>query len=154
MLSRETALELYTRGSAWFSAEQGKKGQIKEGQLADFVALSSDYFSIPEEAIKTLESVMTIVGGEVVYASGPFASLGPDPLPVTPDWSPVAHVPGHWRASDVPMRSIDEVGALVHHCAGSCAVHGHDHDVARRSSVPASDLQSFWGAVGCSCFTF
>jgi predicted amidohydrolase YtcJ len=42
-LPRQTALELFTHGSAWFSSEQGKKGQIKVGQLADVAALSADF---------------------------------------------------------------------------------------------------------------
>lgn len=42
-LSRQTALELFTHGSAWFSSEQGKKGMIKVGQLADVAALSADF---------------------------------------------------------------------------------------------------------------
>jgi len=55
---RAKALELYTVGSSWFSTEDGKKGS--QGQLADLAVLSSDYFSIPEEEIKNLESVLTI----------------------------------------------------------------------------------------------
>ena len=51
--------------------------------------LSADYFSIPEEQIKSLESVLTIVGGRVVFAAAEFERLGPPPLPVSPDWSPV-----------------------------------------------------------------
>src|ERR1700744_3308478 len=56
---REKALELYTVGSSWFSTEDGKKGSLAQGQLADLAILSSDYFSIPEEEIKNLESVLT-----------------------------------------------------------------------------------------------
>ena len=48
-LSREEALRLYTQGSSWFSSESGKKGAIAAGQLADFVALTDDYLSVPEE---------------------------------------------------------------------------------------------------------
>ena len=59
-------------GSSWFSSEEGKKGSIVPGQLADLAVLSADYFSIPEEEIKRLESVLTIVGGKVVYAAAPF----------------------------------------------------------------------------------
>ncbi len=73
-LDRETALMLWTQGSAWFSTEQGKKGQIKVGQLADVAVLSQDYFSVPEEQIKGIESVMTVVDGKVVYAAGSFAA--------------------------------------------------------------------------------
>src|SRR5881296_1750189 len=58
-LTREEALRLYTQGSSWFSSETGKKGAIAPGQLADFVALTEDYFSVPDEEIKGLESVLT-----------------------------------------------------------------------------------------------
>lgn len=93
-LSRETALQLFTQGSAWFSSEQGKKGQIKVGQLADLAALSLDFFSVDEEAIKGIESVLTIVDGKVVYGAAEFDKLGPPQVPVLPEWSPVTKVPG------------------------------------------------------------
>ncbi|MFI8479245.1 amidohydrolase [Pseudomonas sp. NPDC078700] len=146
-LSRETALQLFTHGSAWFSSEQGKKGQIKVGQLADLIALSADFFSVDEEAIKWIESVLTVVGGKVVYGSGGFDSLSPPSVPVMPDWSPVVNVPGHWRAN-APMAK------QVHQCVGACSVHAHSHERARLSKVPVSDFQGFWGAFGCSCFAF
>ncbi|WP_053157819.1 amidohydrolase [Pseudomonas protegens] len=146
-LSRDTALELYTHGSAWFSSEQGKKGQIKVGQLADLVALSADYFSVEEEAIKWIESLLTVVDGKVVHAAGDFEKLAPPSLPVTPDWSPVVKVPGHWKPN-APLQN------RVHQCSGPCAVHAHGHQKARMSNVPVSDFQGFWGAFGCSCFAF
>ncbi|OLF54572.1 amidohydrolase [Pseudomonas chlororaphis] len=146
-LGRDTALELYTHGSAWFSSEQGKKGQIKVGQLADLVALSADYFSVEEEAIKWIESVLTVVGGKVVHAAGDFSTLAPPALPVTPDWSPVVKVPGHWRPASPLLNQ-------VHQCSGPCGVHAHGHERARLSNVPVSDFQGFWGAFGCSCFAF
>ena len=65
-LDRETALRLWTEANAWFSTETGKKGQIKEGQLADLAVLSDDYFSVPEDAIQDITSVLTIVGGKAV----------------------------------------------------------------------------------------
>lgn len=146
-LPRETALQLFTQGSAWFSSEQGKKGQIKVGQLADLVALSADFFSIEEEQIKWLESVLTVVDGKVVHAAAEFDRLGPPQLPVLPDWSPVARVPGHWRPGAPTL-------AAVHQCAGACSVHAHSHERARQSKVPVSDFTAFWGAFGCSCFAF
>ncbi|MDV3441567.1 amidohydrolase [Pseudomonas otitidis] len=146
-LPRETALQLFTQGSAWFSSEQGKKGQIKVGQLADLVALSADFFSIEEEQIKWLESVLTVVDGKVVHAAAEFDRLGPPQLPVLPDWSPVARVPGHWRPGVLTV-------AAVHQCAGACSVHAHSHERARQSKVPVSDFTAFWGAFGCSCFAF
>ncbi|MBB1580701.1 amidohydrolase [Serratia sp. OS31] len=153
-LDRETALMLWTQGSAWFSTEQGKKGQIKVGQLADLAVLSQDYFSIPEEQIKGIESVMTVVDGKVVYAAGSFSPLAPPAIPVLPDWSPVTQVPGHYRSA--PPSAATRVGVLsqAHQCCGPCGVHAHQHDVARRSSIPVSEDHAFWGAFGCSCFAF
>ena len=152
-LSRDTALELWTAGSAWFSTEQGKKGQIKAGQLADLTVLSKDYFSVPEEEIKGIESVLTIVEGKVVYASGTFSPLSPPPIAVLPDWSPVILTPGHYRSAP-PVATKVAMLAQVHQCCGSCNVHGHQHDLARKSNVPVSDDNAFWGALGCSCFSF
>ncbi|WP_313517209.1 amidohydrolase [Pseudomonas sp.] len=146
-LPRETALQLFTQGSAWFSSEQGKKGQVKVGQLADVAVLSQDFFSVEEEAIKHIESLLTVVGGRVVYGAGEFEGQGLPPLPVTPDWSPVVTVPGHWRPS-APLQ------AQVHQCAGPCAVHAHGHDKVRTANVPVSNFAGFWGAFGCSCFSF
>lgn len=146
-LPRTTALELFTHGSAWFSSEQGKKGQIKVGQLADLAALSADFFHVEEEAIKWIESVLTVVGGKIVYSAGDFEDLGPRSIPVLPDWSPVVKVPGHWRPNS-PLQ------AQVHQCSGPCAVHTHSHEKARMSNAPVSDFAGFWGAFGCSCFAF
>ena len=83
-LERMEALRLFTVGSSWFSSEEGKKGSIVPGQLADLAVLSADYFSIPEQEIKRLESVLTIVGGKVVYAAAPFERFGPPQLPISP----------------------------------------------------------------------
>jgi hypothetical protein len=146
-LPRDTALELWTAGSAWFSGDVDKKGRIKVGQLADLAVLSSDFFTVPEEEIKGIESVMTIVDGKVVYAVNDFSDHGPAPIPVLPEWSPVTLVPGHARVHPL-------ISSLPHQCAGSCGVHGHSHDVARRSDMPVSDHNSFWGVLGCSCFAF
>ena len=149
-LPRETAIELWTNGSAWFSSEQGKKGKIKEGQLADMAVLSADFFSVDEDSIKGLESVLTVVGGKIVYGAAEFGLLAPPPIPVLPDWSPVKTVPGHYR--QLPQQH--KASALPHQCAGACGVHAHAHDVARKSSVPVSDFSGFWGTLGCSCFAF
>jgi predicted amidohydrolase YtcJ len=95
-LSREEALWLYTAGSAWFSGEEKIKGRIATGQLADFAIISADYLTVPEEQIKTIESILTVLGGEVVYAAGEFENLAPPALPpVIPNWAPVAHFGGY-----------------------------------------------------------
>jgi predicted amidohydrolase YtcJ len=97
-LSREEALRLYTVGSAWFSGEEDVKGRIAPGQFADFALLSADYLSVPEEQISTIESVLTVTGGDIVYSAPPFARFSPEPLPpVSPAWSPVTVFGGYQR---------------------------------------------------------
>jgi predicted amidohydrolase YtcJ len=75
-VSREEALRMYTIGGAWFSSDEGHKGSIEVGKFADLAVLNADYLSVPEDQIRSLESLMTIVGGRVVHSAGPFASMG------------------------------------------------------------------------------
>ena len=90
ILTRGEALDLFTAGSAWFSQEEDVKGAIAEGMYADFAILTDDYFLVPEDDIKALESLLTVTGGKVVYAAGSFTDHVPDALPaVSPEWSPV-----------------------------------------------------------------
>lgn len=96
-LSRVEALRLMTEGSAWFSGEENVKGTIEVGKYADLAVLSSDYFSVPEEEIKSIESVLTIVGGKPVYGAGEYKNLAPDLPPVSPVWSPVAEYSGYYK---------------------------------------------------------
>jgi len=99
---RTEALRRYTVGSAWFSGEEDKKGSLEVGKLADLTVLSADYFNVPEEEIKRIQSVLTVVGGKVVYAAEPFEKLSPPPLPVSPDWSPVKEFGGYHLMGAVP----------------------------------------------------
>ncbi len=134
-LSRAEALRLYTVGSSWFSTEDGKKGALSPGQLADMVVLSADYFSVSDEEVKRLESVLTIVGGQVVYGAEEFASLAPPAPPAAPDWSPVLHYGGYAKTG-----------------CGSSAVLG-----ARAVSVerPTPPSRGAWGwSLVCPCFAF
>ena len=73
--SRIDALKFYTLGSAWFSFDEDTRGSLDVGKLADLAVLSADYLTVPVEKIGSLESVLTMVGGKVVYTSGPFADL-------------------------------------------------------------------------------
>jgi predicted amidohydrolase YtcJ len=105
-LTREEALRLYTHGSAWFSREDDKKGTLTIGRFADLAALSDDYFSVEDDAIRGLESVLTLVGGRVVHASEEFSKLAAAMPPVSPDWSPVARFGGYDnRVFAPPVRS-------------------------------------------------
>ncbi len=97
LLSRVEALELYTKGSAYHSREEDRKGSVTPGQFADLAVLSEDYFDCPAERIRGIESVLTIVDGKVVHGADAFVGLAPAALPVMPEWSPVAMFGGHWR---------------------------------------------------------
>jgi hypothetical protein len=99
LLDRTEALRLYTAGGAWISSEEGKKGTLEAGKLADLVVLSGDYFSMPVDDVKDLESLLTMVGGKVVYGAGPYASLDAPPPPSLPDWLPVRHYGGYHKKS-------------------------------------------------------
>jgi predicted amidohydrolase YtcJ len=96
-LDRATALELYTVGSAWFSGEELVKGRIAPGQYADMALLSADFFAVPEEQIRGIESVLTVTGGALVYAAGPYRGLVPPLAPILPAWSPVRTFGGYYR---------------------------------------------------------
>ncbi|VWC61126.1 amidohydrolase [Burkholderia contaminans] len=89
-LGRMEALRCYTVGSAWFSADEHRKGALVPGHYADFAVLSDDYFTIDTPRIPQLSSVLTIVDGKVVHAEREYASLAPPPPPVSPGWSPAA----------------------------------------------------------------
>ncbi len=69
-LTRMEALRLYTANNGWFFREEDKLGSIEAGKLADVVVLSDDFLDpakVPDEAIKRVKSVLTVVGGQVVY---------------------------------------------------------------------------------------
>ena len=139
---RAKALELYTVGSSWFSTEDGKKGSLAPGQLADLAVLSSDYFSIPEEEIKNLESLLTMVGGKVVYAAGEFSRMAPAELPVSPDWSPVKQYGGYARAGSMAGVTACEAMPSHHRC---------EHSGAQHRWVLGE--RGLW-SLGCDCFAF
>src|SRR2546426_6982844 len=143
-LDREEALKLYTMGSSWFSTEDGKKGALAPGQLADLAVLSADYFSIPEEEIKHLESVLTVLGGKIVYATAEFSKLAPPALPVSPSWSPVKEYGGYAKA-------MDQVVGASHSASCSHIENSAAHRAKSHLQV-LGDL-GLWG-LSCDCFAF
>ncbi len=151
LVDRETALRLYTQANTWFSNEEGVKGQIKVGQYADLAVLSADYLSVSENEIRNLVSVLTIVGGRIVYGDDEFGALSPPLPPAMPDWSPANHYSGSFK----PAASTTTLNALAHTACGcgvSCSVHGHAHGRAYQDAVDTGDQRGFWGALGCSCW--
>jgi predicted amidohydrolase YtcJ len=146
-LDREQALRLWTHYNTWFSNEVGKKGQIKAGQLADLAVLSNDYFSVPEDELPHLTSVLTLLGGQVVHGDGDFRKLAPElPAPM-PDWSPVKTF-GGLQARPSQANALHTACG----CGSACGVHSHHHARAWMGNTPVADVQSFWGAFGCSCW--
>src|SRR5271154_4399147 len=152
-LDRETALRMWTENVTWFSNEEGKKGRIQSGQLADLIVPDRDYFSCAEDNIADTTSDLTIVGGRVVYAAGDFASHDEAvPPPAMPDWSPVRAFGGYaaWGdPSSAGQPALERKLAVNCGCANTCDMHGHHHAAAWSSKLPIADLKSFWGALGC-----
>ena len=132
-LSREEALRRYTVGSAWFSREESVKGTLAPGQLADLVVTNEDYFEVPEDRIRDLHSVLTLVDGKPVYAAGPFREHDAPAIPILPDWSPVRRFGGYgaplWNGFSTAPSSN------------------------KKSYTPPPESHPFWGA-GCDCFAF
>jgi predicted amidohydrolase YtcJ len=69
-ITRQEALKLYTANNAWFLREENQIGTIEVGKVADLVVLSDDYFTVPDEKLKKIRSVLTVVGGRIVYDAG------------------------------------------------------------------------------------
>jgi predicted amidohydrolase YtcJ len=157
-LDRETALRMWTENVTWFSNEEGKKGRIEVGQLADLIVPDRDYFACAEDEIADITSDLTIVGGKVVYGAADFASLDKSPPPLAmPDWSPVRSYGGYAAWADAKGTGKADGRrklAMSCACANTCNVHAHDHATAWSSKLPIADLRSFWGAFGCSCYAF
>src|SRR6266704_2181246 len=140
-LDRETALRMWTENVTWFSNEEGKKGQIKVGQLADLVVPDRDYFSCPESEIADITAALTVVGGKVVYGAGEFARVDEaTPPPALPDWSPVRRFGGYAAPAErEPSRTTAAMRRTV--SVSGRARAGHVHD-----------FTCFWGALGCACW--
>ncbi len=156
-LDREGALRMWTENATWFSNEEGKKGRIQPGQLADLVVPDRDYFACPESDIADTTALLTMVGGKIVYGAGPFAAHDEGaPPPAMPDWSPARIFGGYagWAdAEGAPLqKQVMRHAAMSCACANNCNVHGREHATAWSSKLPIADLKSFWGALGCACW--
>ena len=66
-ITRQEVLRLYTRDNGWFVREEDQLGSIEVGKLADLVVLNHDYFSVANEDLKRIRSVLTVVGGNIVH---------------------------------------------------------------------------------------
>lgn len=75
-LSRQEALRISTIGSAWNLLDEDSLGSIEAGKLADLVVLSADYLTVPDDQLRILKSVLTIVGGKIIYSDNTLVSCG------------------------------------------------------------------------------
>ena len=80
---------MYSMGSAWFTFAEKRKGSIEVGKLADLAVLNADYLTVAEDQIRSIESVLTMVGGRVAYGS-PFRRCTAEVGFVTPQRRVVA----------------------------------------------------------------
>ncbi|MBI2255226.1 MAG: amidohydrolase [Proteobacteria bacterium] len=146
-MDRLEALRLWTEANTWFSREEGKKGRIEVGALADLAVLSGDFLTVAEDDIAHLSSVLTLLGGKIVHGAGDFSKLAPALPAPTPDWSPVKLFGGYQDRAAPKFQKV----SVSCGCANNCNVHGHDHAQAWAANVPVSGNE-FWGALGCGCW--
>ncbi|QEE50240.1 amidohydrolase [Flavobacterium alkalisoli] len=92
---RTAAIKLFTQGSAALVRLDADRGMLKENYLADFILLSDDYFTVPEDRILNMQSVLTVVNGKVVYGNNEFEQYGPEKVKAIPAWSPVNYYGGY-----------------------------------------------------------
>ncbi|URM36366.1 amidohydrolase [Flavobacterium anhuiense] len=97
IVDRNTALKLFTYGSAQLINIEKDRGMLASGKLADFAILSDDYFSTSEEKILNIESKLTVVNGKVVYADNDFRTFANEKPKAIPDWSPVNYFGGYQK---------------------------------------------------------
>ncbi|HEX5996880.1 MAG TPA: amidohydrolase family protein [Jiangellales bacterium] len=69
-ITRTEVLRLYTADNGWFLREEDDLGTIEVGKLADLVVLNEDYFTVPDDRLRQIRSVLTVVGGRIVHDSG------------------------------------------------------------------------------------
>ena len=114
---------------------RARKGRSLPGNLRTSRCFPPITFRSPEDEIKNLESVLTIVGGKPVYAAEEFAELAPPLPPVLPEWSPVAAYGGYHKAGD---------------CAGGRVLISIMRIAANIGATSAKSAAGF----GCLCWAF
>lgn len=96
-VDRQTALAMFTRAGAALTGEDEVKGVLRPGCYGDLAILSEDYFAVPEPDIAHIESLLTVTGGRIVYATAEYEGLDEE-LP------PSARPGARWRTSAATRR--------------------------------------------------
>ncbi|WP_405881695.1 amidohydrolase [Streptomyces sp. NBC_01136] len=139
-VSRETALTMYTQAGAKLTGEQDVKGILKPGFYGDLAVLSDDFFAVPEQDIPHIESLLTVTGGRIVYATAEYEGLDEEIPAISPAWSPVAHY-GGYQATVKPSIS----GARQAELLGQAVAESEQHRQwrAQRGFVPEARTEIF-----------
>ncbi|WP_371604891.1 amidohydrolase [Streptomyces sp. NBC_01220] len=139
-VDRQTALAMFTEASASLTGEESVKGVLRPGFLGDFAVLSEDYFTVPEPEIAHIESLLTVVGGRIVYAAAEYEGLDERLPPVSPQWSPVAHFGGYQAAPSTGLSGARQAELL-----GQAAAESEQHRQwrARRGLAPETESTFF-----------
>jgi Amidohydrolase family len=138
-VSREVALDMYSTAGAAFSGEDDLKGTIRVGKYGDLAILSADYFSVPDEEISRIESLLTVVGGKIVYAAGDYDGMAA-PLPDIPfGWSPVAHFGAYQQPQSPGLRQARGFLEAAAESEEERQWHERRGDVPRTSADTAAD---------------
>lgn len=139
-VDRATALAMFTTAGAELTGEQDVKGVLRPGSFGDLAVLSEDYFEVPDQDIAHIESLLTVVGGRIVYATGEYEGLDEALPPVSPEWSPVTRF-GGYRAAPLPGPS----GARQAELLGQAVAESEQHRQwrARRGLAPETESPVF-----------
>ncbi|WP_327713619.1 amidohydrolase [Streptomyces sp. NBC_00464] len=139
-VDRQTALGMFTEAGASLTGEEGVKGVLRPGFLGDFAVLSEDYFTVPEPEIAHIESLLTVVGGRIVYAAAEYEGLDEQLPPVSPRWSPVAHFGGYQATPSTGLSGARQA-ELLGQAAGESEQHRQWR--ARRGLAPETESTFF-----------
>jgi len=71
-VSREEALRIYTNNGAYLMRMEDRLGSLEVGKYADLLVLSDDYLRVPEEKLRDILPLLTMVGGKIVYSGSEF----------------------------------------------------------------------------------
>ncbi|MGW0935590.1 amidohydrolase [Streptomyces sp. NPDC002666] len=139
-VDRRTALAMFTEAGASLTGEEEVKGVLRPGFLGDFAVLSEDYFTVPEPEIAHIESLLTVVGGRIVYAAAEYEGLDEKLPPVSPGWSPVAHFGGYQATPGTGLSGARQAELL-----GQAAAESEQHRRwrARRGLAPETESTFF-----------
>lgn len=146
-VDRATALAMYTTAGAALTGEQDVKGVLRPGCYGDLAMLSDDYFTVPEQDIPHIESVLTVVSGRIVHAAAEYEGLDEELPPVSPAWSPVAHFGGYQNGHRSGTPSGARQAELLEQVVAESELHRHwrvERGLAEEQQPPFDPCFLLW----------